>query len=290
MTYLKVKDNMNTNFHNCTSQRMVYYIEPEEFLRKNRSLIDHARLKLLYNELSSIYELVIFRDTTCEVSFLHEIIRSFKPDATSILDVGCGVGRHAKLLSEKYGYSVTGIDISEKMVELANSQCPECKFMKMDMREIKMNNVFDVVICMWSTFNYLSTSEDVKKFFLTVHGCLKRSGMLIIDAKNHKNKGERFRIREARNEFYKVKVFEYKRIIGNLCEGIYYYVIRNLKSGEYTIALDQELHRVYALDEITKMATPLFTIAKVFGDYDHNAKYDPRKSRRIILVLRKVGD
>jgi SAM-dependent methyltransferase len=36
---------------------------------------------------------------------------------TRVLEVGCGTGANACYLTEKYGYSVVGIDISEYMVK-----------------------------------------------------------------------------------------------------------------------------------------------------------------------------
>lgn len=43
---------------------------------------------------------------------------------SSILDIGCGAGRHAIELT-KFGYSVTGIDISRKMLAEARSRAQE---------------------------------------------------------------------------------------------------------------------------------------------------------------------
>jgi ubiquinone/menaquinone biosynthesis C-methylase UbiE len=264
-----------------------YYIDPTEvFLKK--SLIEHARAKLLYNELASIYELVIFRNTEQEAFFLNKIINLFKPDAKDILDVGCGVGRHAKLLNEKYGFNVTGIDISKKMIEIAKLQSKNCSFIEMDMRDIKLDKMFDAIICIWSTFNYLFTDEDVKKFFLGVHRALKESGILVIDVKNYtQEEHNQFNLRETESEVYRVRICEYKRIIENVCEGVFFYIITNKKTNESLIALDQELNKVFTFDEMMKKSSPFFQLVKVFGDYCFEAEFDPDKSKRIILVLKK---
>jgi len=268
-------------------QRTMYYIPPEQFLSSNRSLVEHARFKLLYNELAPFYELATLRDSEREVAFLHKIMRLFKPKATRVLDAGCGVGRHAELLHKKYGYSVTGIDISEKMTQLARQRCPDCEFAEMDMRDIELGDDFDVAICMWTTFNYLSKPEDTTRFFQGIYKTLRSSGLLVIDMKNYQRKIiSRFCL-ETKNHSYLVKLSVRKKVTKNLNDAVYLYLIKNLKTGEESFALDQELNKVYTLNDVLTMARSLFNPVKVYGDYNCDAEFIPNLSERIILVLRK---
>jgi ubiquinone/menaquinone biosynthesis C-methylase UbiE len=46
---------------------------------------------------------------------------------TKILDIACGKGSTAFYLAEKYGCSVVGIDISEKLIQIANDTCRKKK-------------------------------------------------------------------------------------------------------------------------------------------------------------------
>lgn len=64
-----------------------------------------------------LYEDNVFtKDTLREVEFLIEELQL--PAGSSILDVGCGTGRHAVALA-KYGYAVTGIDLLGEMLVVA---------------------------------------------------------------------------------------------------------------------------------------------------------------------------
>ncbi|MCX6026264.1 MAG: class I SAM-dependent methyltransferase [Chloroflexi bacterium] len=56
------------------------------------------------------------KDTLAEVDFLVEELDL--PPGSSILDVGCGTGRHAVELA-RHGYRLTGVDISDGMLEQA---------------------------------------------------------------------------------------------------------------------------------------------------------------------------
>ncbi|MDO8590163.1 MAG: class I SAM-dependent methyltransferase [bacterium] len=63
----------------------------------------------------------------------------------SVLDVGCGSGIESKYLIQK-GFDVTGIDFSEKMIEIAKREVPEGKFQTLDLKDIdKLDGVFDAV-------------------------------------------------------------------------------------------------------------------------------------------------
>jgi len=59
-----------------------------------------------------------------------------------VLDIGCGAALKSKLMVGK-DLKVVGIDISEKMVELAQKTVPRGKFLVMDMEKIKLDEKFD---------------------------------------------------------------------------------------------------------------------------------------------------
>ena len=60
------------------------------------------------------------KDYKGEAGFIHDLIQKYSPGAKSILDLGCGTGRHDVLLAEK-GYVMTGVDMSEEMLLIARS-------------------------------------------------------------------------------------------------------------------------------------------------------------------------
>lgn len=83
---------------------------------RNISFTEHAKNKLLYNDLSKYYMYAIANDTSLETNFLSEIYKKHGlPENGKILDCCCGVGRHDYLLANA-GYQVTGIDISEEQI------------------------------------------------------------------------------------------------------------------------------------------------------------------------------
>ncbi len=73
------------------------------------------------------------------------LVSLLKPGA-HVLDAGCGGGRTSKYLVGK-GLVVTGIDLSEKMVEIAEREVPGAAFSVRDVREIGLvEGVFDAIL------------------------------------------------------------------------------------------------------------------------------------------------
>ncbi|MBI2587381.1 class I SAM-dependent methyltransferase [Candidatus Amesbacteria bacterium] len=70
-------------------------------------------------------------------------------EGKTLLDVGCGVGRTALAAWEK-GYRVLGIDMEQRVIEIAKQQLNEAiKFKVADITKIKFadNKKFDVIVC-----------------------------------------------------------------------------------------------------------------------------------------------
>src|SRR5512136_1906001 len=84
------------------------------------------------------------KDYKGEADYVHRLIEKHRPGAKSILDLGCGTGRHDLLLAEK-GYAVTGVDMSEDMLGVANagvagraSRASTLSFQRGDIRALRL--------------------------------------------------------------------------------------------------------------------------------------------------------
>lgn len=104
-----------------------------------------------------------------------EYISSLLGNVKTILELGCGTGKHAKLLAEK-GYSIYGIDMSDSMLSQAKELGVNCEIG--DVRTFRINRTFDAVVSLFHVASYQVTDDDINNFFKT--------------AKAHLNKGSRF--------------------------------------------------------------------------------------------------
>jgi len=127
------------------------------------------------------------KDYKKETDYILKFIRKYKSDTKSILDLGCGTGRHDLFLSRK-GYDVTGVELSEEMYSAAVNNLNEnsskkylLKFYKGDIRKIVLLRKFDVIISMFHVINYQTSNEDLEMVFQTVKKHLKKGGLFIFD-------------------------------------------------------------------------------------------------------------
>ena len=84
----------------------------------------------------------------------------------TVLDVGCGSGRYAVDLG-KLGFNVTGVDLAEEMLEIAEkntklSKIKGNKYILGSYLDIKLDSKFDVSILM-GLFDYISNPVDIMK-------------------------------------------------------------------------------------------------------------------------------
>ena len=127
------------------------------------------------------------RDNKDNANNLFEIpaLLSLLPDikGKSVLDLGCGFGEHCKLFVEKGALAVVGVDISQKMLEVAKSENSDEKitYLNMAMEDIdQLDMEFDLVISSLA-FHYV---EDFSGVVDKIYKMLSKGGYLIFSQEN----------------------------------------------------------------------------------------------------------
>jgi SAM-dependent methyltransferase len=137
-----------------------------------------------FNAYSTYYDLIYQnKPYQKEADFISDIIGELG-SGSRLLELGCGTGKHARLLSEK-GYKVTGVDLSETMLEVARkSSGSDISYVCGDIRDFSLEaeGKFDVVIAMFDVVSYLPTNSDIRQMLNNVSQYLKKGGVLIFDA------------------------------------------------------------------------------------------------------------
>ncbi|MEK7534185.1 MAG: class I SAM-dependent methyltransferase [Patescibacteria group bacterium] len=97
------------------------------------------------------------------------------PKGSLILDVGCGAGRDALYLTNK-GLSITGIDFSEKLIEIAKKKVRRGKFIVMDFEKLSFpKNSFDGI---WASASlYHVPRENLLGVLKKLNLVLKHDGL-----------------------------------------------------------------------------------------------------------------
>ena len=104
---------------------------------------------------------------------LPELIRATNiRSGENVLDIGCGPGNSSKILSDT-GAEVTGIDFSQKMIDVALANYSNIAFHQADAEIIpKANGSFDVVIANYVVHHF----ADPEKVFSEIARVLKPGG------------------------------------------------------------------------------------------------------------------
>jgi len=131
-----------------------------------------------WNEISKSYhEWIISPFQGADIDPLYERLEGVSGRREkSVADFGCGFFYLGKFLSEHYK-SVHGSDFSEEMVKTArliNGRFKNVRIMREDMRTMRHDEAFDVVVIVNSVI--MPSLKDIKKSFVNIHRSLKRGG------------------------------------------------------------------------------------------------------------------
>ena len=132
----------------------------------------------VFGNYAHYYDL-IYRDKDYEgeATYVDGLIRGHSSGARTLLELGCGTGRHAELLAQK-GYEVVGLDLSDEMLKMANEKaCAGATFMKGDIRQFSLGSQFDVAIALFHVVSYQVTNEGLLSTFKCVREHLKPGGL-----------------------------------------------------------------------------------------------------------------
>jgi 2-polyprenyl-3-methyl-5-hydroxy-6-metoxy-1,4-benzoquinol methylase len=124
--------------------------------------------------------------TIGECDFIEKEINHNK--SLKIIDIGCGTGRHVIELSKR-GYSMTGIDLSESLLEKAKEKAKQnglrIDFLKHDARHLPFDKKFDVAIMMCEGgFPLMETDEMNYEILKNVSQSLKENAKFIFTTLN----------------------------------------------------------------------------------------------------------
>lgn len=98
-----------------------------------------------------------------------------------LLDIACGTGRHAAAFLE-LGWSVTGVDISDALLEQARANAPGAFFHRQDMCKLDIaGEPFDAVTCLFDSIGYPIADAAVLAALKAAGRHLATQGALVIE-------------------------------------------------------------------------------------------------------------
>ena len=217
-------------------------------------------------------------------------IRKFLPEKGRGRDVGCGTGKFT-IPFARHGYEITGSDLSEQMLALANqnarSEGVNVVFIRQDALTLCDVRPLDFITANCDVVNYLRRPVD---FFIKAYKALKKGGVLVFDISTE---------------------YKLKNILGNnvftQTEGDVTYVWENFYSQKskkvdmrltffekmpntyYSKSIDEQTQYAHSVDEIVEQLKKVgFTDVKTYGFLSTSAPKD--KEERVHFVAYKTGE
>src|SRR5258708_704192 len=138
---------------------------------------------------SSYYDLFYAgKDYAAEAAFVKDIIRRHNPNATSLVEFGCGSARHAVEFA-RTGFSITGVDRSANMIERGQSRIDaldprlrtKIKLMQGDATLIKSSESFEAVVSLFHVVSYQTANEALVGIFRAARSALVPDGLFDFD-------------------------------------------------------------------------------------------------------------
>lgn len=125
-------------------------------------------------------------DATISLELITEAAKRIVPNATHLLDVGCGAGNYSvKMLSKLPDLAFTLVDLSQAMCDRALERVTPLTSKKVtaiqgDIREVELPaNQFDIVLA-GAVLHHLREDEDWHKTFEKLFSLIKPGGCLMI--------------------------------------------------------------------------------------------------------------
>jgi SAM-dependent methyltransferase len=134
----------------------------------------------MFSETAELYDRFYdWKDYAGEAAKLHDLIQSRSPDASSLLDVACGTGRHLEHLRARY--EVEGVDLDEGLLAVARRRLPDVPLRVADMRDFELGRQFDVVTCLFSSIGYVQTPDALRSSVAAMGRHVAPGGLLIVE-------------------------------------------------------------------------------------------------------------
>jgi len=220
-----------------------------------------------FQKSSQYYDLIYRKKSYLKES---EFIKKFiKKDLKrkNILEIGCGTGGHANILS-KSNFNLFCLDPSKEMIKIAKLKYKKqnVKFFCTKLETFNNRKKFDVCLSLFHVINYFNSTNKLKKFFKLTHKFLKKDGLLIFDFWNGygvENSPPKKTLKVIKNNKFKLTRFAIPKFIKNKKQVIINYNYQIIKKNKKINFSEKHKLRYVFPKDIEMFSKKKFKIIKV---------------------------
>ncbi|WP_165555849.1 class I SAM-dependent methyltransferase [Kribbella pittospori] len=134
-----------------------------------------------YDLHADAYDALITDPVQPWVDAVDDRLRAAGLSSASVLDAGCGTGRHAQALLER-GHRVSLLDASPRLLTIASSRCPGSSAHQTDICAPKLRETFEAIMCR-GVLNDLVLDEERDAALGSFAALLGDNGLLFLDVR-----------------------------------------------------------------------------------------------------------
>ncbi len=223
-------------------------------------------------------------------SYAITLLHQYGMQDGTLVEIGCGTGTGTMLFT-KAGYDMIGIDISQEMLEIAESkkETEDIVYVLQDATELELPFPVPAMVSIGDSMNYITDYGDFMQVLKKVRQFLEPDGIFVFDLKTRKyfsDIGETT-IAEDREEcsFIWENYFDEETNINEY----YLSVFVRGEDGRYDKYEEEHFQRGYTLDEVKKAVEAaglkMERIYEAFSEREGSEEND-----RVYVVVRNVQD
>jgi SAM-dependent methyltransferase len=144
---------------------------------------DSERIVGLYQRHAAVWDRLRSPGSLLEKPWLDRFLALVPPQA-SILDLGCGAGLPIGGYLVRQGHSVTGVDTSVQLLDIARSRFPDQEWILDDMRTLDLDRRFDGILA-WDSFFHLSPEHQTAMFPVFRRHAAPRAALMFTSGPQH---------------------------------------------------------------------------------------------------------
>jgi SAM-dependent methyltransferase len=229
------------------------------------------------------HRLYAHRDSHEAARFMDRLIEELEPPpGASMLDVGCGAGRHATHLASR-GFDVTGIDLSASSIQQAKlNERGNLRFLRQDMRLPFRVAPVDYILSLFTSFGYFEDPAEHLTVVSNMATVLKRGGCLVLDFLNVRHVETHL----MREEEIEMEDAVYRISRWTTRDSIFKRIQVHDAAASQSLEFFERVSKLTLHDFQFMCALCGMTVDRAYGDYQLGP-FDVESSPRLILVARK---
>jgi SAM-dependent methyltransferase len=134
----------------------------------------------MYADSADVYDLFTAgRDYAQAANHLADAFARLRPGARTLLDIGCGTGRHLEHFGARY--AAEGLDLSPDMLRVARARCGDIPLHAADLADFALGKRYDLITCLFGSLGFAQALPRLDTALQAMADHLEPTGLLAIE-------------------------------------------------------------------------------------------------------------